>query len=185
MRVTIGGTAGRDEWAPHLTAQLFHQSMVRPAVLFLDRLKTPGESVHLLSGGCAWADHVAVELFNQGKAGKLNLYVTAPWLADRGMFDPSTVEGRSMNAGHRAFSLRTGRSSLAEVATAIQRGAAVVVCPRVYDRNIEMSKTDALFMVSWSAFEDRPDHGGTLITWNLVNPLSVREKSHVQLVPPG
>lgn len=62
-RIGIIGTAGRKDAANKLTPPMF-DSMVKVCQQLIDSLKWPASSIVLISGGSAWADHVAVRLHN-------------------------------------------------------------------------------------------------------------------------
>src|SRR5690348_12263292 len=75
----------------------------------------------LVSGGCSWADHVAVSLFLQGKTKNLTLHLPSEWMEDQ--FDPRTMEGAFLNELHRKFSLAVGFDSLKQLREAKEKGA--------------------------------------------------------------
>jgi hypothetical protein len=113
-RLAIIGTAGRDESRP-MTAALWRwmvadaKSRVRPDDI-------------AVSGGAAWADHLAVRLFLDGDVAGLTLHLPAPFRDGRFEGDPGTSGART-NELHARFSHATGIDSLAELALAIAKGA--------------------------------------------------------------
>lgn len=63
VRVAIIGTAGRNEDADKMSEQLFERMVAHAALTLRNKWHLPNERVVLVSGGSAWADHVAVRLF--------------------------------------------------------------------------------------------------------------------------
>ena len=99
MRVAVVGIAGRDrDMKKFLTRRLF-ESMVQTIARKLTR---PNETV-LISGGAAWADHVAVTLFLRGKVAGLELHLPCEWdsantqFIDTGAAHWASNPGRSAN----------------------------------------------------------------------------------------
>src|SRR5690606_1280513 len=70
--IAIIGTAGRGDDAAKLGPALF-AAMVRDAAERVAAFPDP----RLVSGGAAWADHVAVKLFLEGKVAGLTLHLPA------------------------------------------------------------------------------------------------------------
>lgn len=100
------------------------------AMLQAGRNAITSEHVTLLSGGSAWADHVAVVLFNERKVSDLHLYLPAKWettdkYLDTGMKGYKTNPGGFLNKKHEEFSTVIDRNSLAQIGLAKTNGAVV------------------------------------------------------------
>ena len=73
-RVGIIGTAGRKEAAAHLNYEVYFR-MLEDARRRVQEIQPDPQALELVSGGAAWADHLAVLLFLQGVARKLTLFL--------------------------------------------------------------------------------------------------------------
>lgn len=174
MRIAIVGSAGRGEDGSRMSKPVF-DAMVEKARDVISREGELGDVV-LVSGGAAWADHVAVDLYLQAhRKGEptltgLALFLPCPFdlardtFADTGVPDWRTNPGLSANKYHRDFSRAMGRDTLAELREAILCGARVETRNGFHDRNTEVAKADVLIAFTWSD-GDRPVRGGTLDTW--------------------
>lgn len=147
--------------------------MVEKAITIIKELK---EDVILVSGGAAWSDHVAVELFlNKSnvfvKGLELHLpcsFVNSKYL-DNGMFDWKSNPGKTSNYYHQKFSVALGdrERSFKELNQVILNDAKVVIHKGFHDRNSLVSKSNYLIAFTWGKKE--PEDGGTLDTWNKSN----------------
>ena len=77
----------------------------------------------LVSGGAAWADHVAVTLALDGTVDPAALTLHLPAAFEDGRFDADTRDGGTANHYHRLFYARSGIDGLAEIAEVLRRGA--------------------------------------------------------------
>jgi hypothetical protein len=154
--------------------------MYEVAERFIDFYHHHDRAIELVSGGAAWADHVAVRLFLDGKASSLTLHLPCPFVdgkyLDTGSNDWRTNPGQSANYYHQKFSQAMGCDTLADIQTAISKGANVVVGAGFHQRNSQIAKSDVLLAFTW-AVGDTPSDGGTLDTWNKCKA----PKLHVQL----
>lgn len=165
MRVAVVGTAGRaKDFESHLTQDLF-EDMVR---VVADKVMP---DTVLVSGGAAWADHVAVTLFLRGKVSGLELHMPCEWDAKRTQFvDTGALHwaanpGRTANAYHRSFSKAIGRSSLSEIASAQEKGAVLTTHDGFHARNTVIAREcDRAVCPTWAS-GDAPTGGGSLDTW--------------------
>jgi len=123
MNLTLGiiGTAGRGDDAAKLDAA--HWRMM---VCISQTVATVTGATRLVSGGAAFGDHCAVELFNRGFVPELTLHLPAPFPRQSIVFAP-TDAGRTTNRYHSVFTdvldnmdPRVVRNSLVEIANAIQ-----------------------------------------------------------------
>jgi len=181
--VAIIGTAGRGKAGKQLSAPLFDRMVQRAREL------VPGP-VRLVSGGAAWADHVAVVLFLSDRVAypQLTLLLPRPLVRnsvtgkyayqETGSYDFRSNPGRASNYYHRQFSAKVGRDTLDEIGRAIQEGAKVEVFPGFFARNdaIVMS-ADSIFAFTFGA-GDEPCDGGTRYTWD---KSLCEQKTHVPL----
>lgn len=160
MKIAIIGTAGRDKSKP-MTSDLW-EWMVRDALMRVPR------GSHLVSGGAAWADHLAVDLFLSGHAGELTLHFPTPF--DKRFIGPQAGAASAANYYHSIFSRITGRNSLAEIQRALDIGAISTSEPAassyggMFARNAKVAQSEK--MLAYTFGIARPTGGGTLDTWN-------------------
>lgn len=132
MEITLAivGTAGRKEDAKKLSRQHF-EAMMLVATGLLEQINESNYPItHLVSGGAAWADHVAVRLFLDKKAPGLKLFLPDFWengsFKDTGEHDPYKNPGGTSNHYHREFQKRTGINSLSDIQIAKAEGAIII-----------------------------------------------------------
>lgn len=162
-KIAIIGTAGRDmSKRPYMTQALW-EWMVKDAIS-----RVP-EDAHLVSGGAAWADHLAVHLFLTGHARALTLHLPAPF--DGKFVGPKDSAGTTANFYHLNFSMIRGVNSFIELARAIDNAAEVTyesakVGYRSFkDRNSKVAKADTMLAYTFSNMSV-PADGGTKDTWS-------------------
>ena len=172
----IIGTAGRDKSKP-MTLELW-QAMCAD---FKSRL-TGNE--HLVSGGAAWADHLAVHAFLEGWAPALTLYLPAP-MGARQFQGPHSSAASAANYYHEKFSRVIGADSLAQIRQAFDRGAIISEEPAapgygaMFARNKKVAQRINAVVAYTFGQGDEPADGGTLDTWRQI------ESSHKVHVPLG
>ena len=178
--VAVIGTAGRDRKNPHYTRDLWN-AMLKDAI---GRFKY-GEKYKLVSGGAAWADHVAVELFLANPdMFELELYLPAP-LNSKGIYEgerPSS--GSASNWYHEMFRDATGIDGRQRILHSIAKGARFEQEPKAADmgaffvRNAKVAAgSDACLAYTWGEGKE-PAGIGTKDTWN---KMSGKRRVHVPL----
>ena len=83
MKISIIGSAGREKptlWTPYLYDRCID-------ILIENMSPNPD----LISGGAAWADHLAVTLYRRGFARSLTLHIPAPW--EDGRYKDTGIKG--------------------------------------------------------------------------------------------
>ena len=146
--IAIIGTAGRGgAYDPHSDYSKLARKGARAYVEMLDTARTLLTAIapsgyRLISGGAAWADHLAVSLYLEHKEGAchgLTLHLPCPWAKtrfhDTGVYNFRTNPGGTSNALHAAFSRIIGRNSLAEIDQALNLGAQTAIGDGFFDRN--------------------------------------------------
>ena len=164
-RIAIIGTAGRDKSKP-MTKALW--------LWMVDHAKGAiPVGHHLVSGGAAWADHLAVQLFLDGHASKLTLHLPAPISTiGQGFISVGQDSGGAANYYHRRFSQVIGQDTFLQLLKAIQYGADVTVqlagngYQGMFARN-KLVARDAEALLAYTFGEgDAPADGGTKDTWD-------------------
>lgn len=135
MRLAIIGSAGRDEATPVSLA--LYDKMYERLSWYVDRWNITSA----VSGGAAFADHLAVRAYLEGLVQDLVLYLPANF--QNGAYVPNPRvqfnPGKTSNNFHERFAKNTGVQSLAEIAAAIDRGATVHVFEGFHNRNCEVA----------------------------------------------
>lgn len=135
------------------------------------------QEIHLISGGAAWSDHVAVWAYLNGHCDNLTLYLPSLFDIDKNRFYQERSYERSaanvMNYHHKNFSQTIGENSLEQIRLAMDKGAKCfqegyrVSLSGLFVRNdkIAQNSKDVMFAYSQDK-EDEPSSSGTLYTWN-------------------
>jgi len=170
MEITfaIVGTAGRKDDATKLSKQHF-EAMCIVASGLIDQCNESNYTItHLVSGGAAWADHVAVKLFSDKKVPHLRLFLPAEWdngsYKDLGITDPFKNPGGTANYYHKRFQNSTHIHSLSQIQSALSEGAELIpVAKGFYARNALVAKSDFLLAMTFGN-EHEVKEGGTADT---------------------
>lgn len=176
ITLAIVGTAGRDDDEKKLTKDSF-KAMCIVADGLIKQLKDSNYPItHLVSGGSAWADHVAVKLFLEKKAPNLRLFI--PCQFSNGSFEdegyknmsfPSQkgskfLPGNTLNYLHGKFSRVTSINSLTEINLAKYEGAEILSCRGgFHGRNAMVAKSDIVLAMTFGNGKILKD-GGTADT---------------------
>lgn len=172
--VAVIGTAGRDKDRTYdldLWCKMWDDACKR---------FSPGKYYHLVSGGAAWADHLAVELFLAQRVSQLTLHFPAPF--ERGRFCGKA--GEAANFYHKRFTEATGIDSLRQLREVIERTNCAHTQHEgredyagMFARNDLIAKeSEACLAYSWGT-GDKPADGGTKYTWDRIQG----RKVHVSL----
>lgn len=173
--IAIIGTAGRDK-TKRMDLVLW-QRMLNHALINIPR------GSHVVSGGAAWADHLAVVLFMRGHAKGLTLHLPAPFRG--GCFKgPSKSSASAANWYHQKFSEAVGIDSLADIDMALRVLRCEHTCEPsqigfggMFARNAKVA-ADADIVYAYTFGEgDEPADGGTKHTWDLCKG----KRTHVSL----
>lgn len=184
---TLGviGTAGRDKSKP-MTAKLFDSMCFH----LWEEIEAYGKPINLVSGGAAWADHVAVAVWlklvelGHPNVGKLTLHLPAPWDWERTCYQSSKC-GDVSNHYFNRMEQTTGVDHRAELQMALGLGGChfdnappTANMAAFFQRNkLVAQESDFLLAYTWGC-GDAPDDGGTADTWHKCRG----ERVHVPLV---
>lgn len=175
ISLAIIGTAGRKEDGKKLSKKHF-AAMCVIAEALMDQLSESNYTItHAVSGGAAWADHVAVRLFLDKKVPNLRLFLPDYWedgtFHDTGERDPFRNPGGTANYYHKLFLNSTGIHSLSEIQIAKMQGAELIDRNKrnkpfgFYARNALVSNSDFLLACTFGNKHEVSD-GGTADTVN-------------------
>jgi hypothetical protein len=163
--LAIIGTAGRKDDKSKLTKRSFTQMCNRALRLTQWFEQKSPQVTGLVSGGAAFADHVAVTLFLNGTVPKLTLYLPASWRKGQYHDTGEYLEnpGGVANHYHRQFSEVIGIDTLAQIQSAQDAGAELIEINGFSARNTFVSTADALLAMTFgNEHEVKP--GGTADT---------------------
>lgn len=171
INIGIIGTAGRDENIKFLTTELWLK-MVETATNYIEENITDDWSkINLVSGGAAWSDHVAVQVFLKNNGSKLTLHFPCKFNNKKLRFDDNGKDdwfknpGKSANRYHVYFRTKTGMNPFNDIKKAINIGAKIVDKYKGFHaRNIEVGKVD--YLIAFTFCDKFPTTGGTKFTWN-------------------
>lgn len=170
--IAIIGTAGRSQ-VPTLQEW---NNMLRDA----ESKVKPNDT--LISGGAAFADHVAVKLFLEGKVKGLKLRLPAKIENNRFVGKYGTAGGTA-NYYHDKFSKVIGTDTITEIQQAIDKGAEVTYETELSNKAMfirnEKVANESDSMIAYTYGEDNePADGGTKDTWNKAK---YTDKVHVSI----
>lgn len=171
MEITfsIVGSAGRRDDASKLSRKHFDAACIVADGL-IDQINDSNYPLtHLVSGGAAWMDHVAVKLFLDKKVKNLRLYLpcyfnTGAFFNDRTGVTKKFDIATTLHKYHRQFQIVTGINSLSQIQTAQNEGAELIPCKGgFYGRNAMVAKSDFILACTFGKGAMLKD-GGTADT---------------------
>lgn len=189
-KVSIIGCAGRGSQYTALSTQKFN-TMCNKTLEILQmnfNLELGSEgNIHLISGGAAWSDHVAVKLFLDKKVAALTLELPCKWDSKKHMYvdnksdDWKKNPGRSANKYHKTFSVIRNINSLIDIKHAFENGAKCNVWEGFHDRNKRVANTDYMIAFTLSNSDSPMNGSGTHHTWKLCN-VTAEHKVHIPIL---
>ncbi|MBL0929465.1 MAG: hypothetical protein IBJ15_05005 [Alphaproteobacteria bacterium] len=164
LRVAIVGSAGRTDDGPRIAADpAIWERMLAKARTLIYRIRERSDrssaDIQLVSGGAAFADHVAVRLFLDGDAGKLKLHLPGPFDAQAGGFaGKPSGDVATLIRYHADFKRRCGVDVAADLLQAWRRGATIETHAGFAARNAAVAReADAMI-----AFTFAPARGAAI-----------------------
>ena len=184
LAIAVIGSAGRGDDSRKFFPGLFEEMVKRVSrtIRQVSRTIKPHHTkkkIRLVSGGAAWADHVAVALFLDGVVDELRLYFPTDFCKPKTMFSTGSLEGPYVNRLHRAFAQVSGVDSLGDIGRAIKMpGCRYFVHDGFFARNTKIAQSaDCVIALTWSR-DNKPPPGGTRDTWEKSQS---RHKIHIAL----
>ena len=152
MRIGIIGTAGRREDQVRMSENLYSLMIAD----FKKRLKNINQPITLISGGAAWADHLAVTMFIKNIVTELELYFPCKWNKFKNEFLSLEFRdsGSVANYYHGLFSKKLFNSkyeTLTQIAQAIVLGAKIYENTNGFHaRNLQVAvRSEILIAYTW------------------------------------
>lgn len=186
MNIAIIGTAGRDEDGKRLQGEHFGAMWLAVNRLIKTEL-AKGEPYGLVSGGAAWADHIAVYDFILGNADSLDLELPCQITSegkfvDTGIRDFRTNPGGTSNYYHELFSKKIGFSSFNQLRIAIEAPECVITAGGgFFDRNSKVAeKADHTIALTFGKGAELKD-GGTMDTMKKFQKKGTGKSFHIDL----
>ncbi len=172
-RIAIIGTAGRDKNLP-MDIRLW-------LWMLEDAKQRVARGSHLVSGGAAWADHLAVALRLCGHVEHLTLHLPAPFGVR--FNGPEKSSAFAANFYHYQFSKVIGESSLSQImAVRDMEGVTITEEPAApgfggfFSRNKKVAECEWMLAYTFGTC-GVPADGGTRDTWNKCRG----HRSHIEL----
>jgi len=182
--VAIIGTIGRDTL---LTKTQYDDITANATYLIEDcfglKLGRNG-NIHLVSGGAAWVDHVAVRLYLEKKVASLTLHLPCEWDTDLCKFREyggGGGRGVSVNIHHKIMSAACGIDSLAEIGEVMKhKNVNVYIWDGFHQRNDKVATAD--YMIAYTKGETYPPRGSNAkYTWDRFKHKESR-RIHIRLI---
>lgn len=165
MTLGIIGTAGRGPDGEAFKNNPAYWRMMKVIAQIVVAVLQPDR---LVSGGAAFSDHLAVQLFLEEDVPNLTLHLPAEW-SGHGFKETSSKfdTGRTSNWYHSLFSRDVGIDSLGEIQRAIEKGASIRTGAGGFkERNSDIAKeADVLLAFTFGNGAELKD-GGTKNTWD-------------------
>lgn len=167
IRLAIIGTSGRK---PQDLKQLTKEHMEWMAETVKNYIKetiqTSYDKVILVSGGSAWADHIAVQLYLTKEFAGLELYLPSRYDAKNQRYI-NTHEGRKLNLLHKQCQEKTGMPVFQQLASAVTSKNCKITIQRGFlPRNTLVARNNNYLIAFTFSSTNTPSEGGTLDTWN-------------------
>ncbi|XWV26538.1 hypothetical protein QJ857_gp0529 [Tupanvirus soda lake] len=165
LRLGIIGTAGRKpQDYDVLSAEHMEWMADNIKSYIIHVLQTTTDNIILVSGGSAWADHVAVQLYLQENFGGLELYLPTIFDTKNKKF-ANTHEGRTLNFLHSKCAEKTKCDVFHELYKVVSNPNVKVVVKRgFFPRNTLISQ-NCDHLIAFTFGEYAPTDGGTYDTW--------------------
>lgn len=167
IRLAIIGTSGRSPNDLKMLTKAHMEWMVNNVKFYIrEVLKISPEQIILVSGGSAWADHIAVQLYLGKEFAGIELYLPSRFDAKHQRYI-NTHEGRKLNALHKQCQEKTDYPVFQELASTVSSKKCKVTIQRGFlPRNTLVARNcDYLIAFTFSK-TDTPENGGTLDTWS-------------------
>lgn len=191
--VAIIGSAGRKHDRVKVSRKIFTSAYD----LLTKRLEDWQPDLTLVSGGAAFIDHLAVQLYLNGECNHLILHLPAPFSNSKFQGKNWNSPGQVANHYHSLFSRKTNIPSLLELQRAIDQGAETYVYNGFKSRNLEVGRVDCIQALTFGRFHSRCypgtsgwtdsvaaglKPGGTSHTWNN-SSATLKEHTNLHQLP--
>lgn len=171
-RLAIIGTSGRHNSELQVLTTKHMEFMMEKTYEYIETvMNTTPENIILVSGGSAWADHIAIQLYLTKKFAGLELYLPSEFDPKKKRFK-NTHEGRRLNFLHEQCQDKTGMPILNEITRVVSSAKAssnsrvkIIIKRGFIQRNTLISKNNDHLVAFTFSSSDEPNGGGTADTW--------------------
>ncbi|XWV25276.1 hypothetical protein QJ856_gp0494 [Tupanvirus deep ocean] len=165
LRIGIIGTAGRKPQDYNILSVDHMKWMADNVKSYINHvLETTTDNIILVSGGSAWADHVAVQLYLEGNFGGLELYLPTTFNTKTKKFE-NTHEGRTLNFLHGQCADKTKCDIFGELSQVVSSPNVKVVVKRGFFARNTLISQNCDHLIAFTFGENAPIDGGTFDTW--------------------
>lgn len=188
IKIAIIGTAGRKNDAKIIKKKHFNFMVEKSKELVNDYFNLDSSKIHLISGGAAWSDHVAVQLFIDNFANKLTIFSPCDWDTTNRNFNNGNKFGKTANYYHSIFSKKIGHNSLEQIDDLVKAKLDNFIFDSssigFMNRNTKISKCDYLIAFTFQPNKElyQPKSGGTKNTWDKAKKILKKDNMvHINL----
>lgn len=165
IRLAIIGTAGRKP-NQYQILSLDHMKWIADTVkCYIEFvLEKSTNEIILVSGGSAWVDHVAIQLYLEEKFAGLELYLPANFDTKNKKYE-STHEGLILNKLHNDCALKTNVDVFKELCEVVaDPDVKIIIKKGFFQRNTLISQNND-HLIAFTFVTGAPISGGTYDTW--------------------
>jgi hypothetical protein len=179
--VAIIGSAGRKDDSKKMNKENYQKMIAEAERIITEDWNIQWDNLEIISGGAAFSDHVAVDIFLKYSEKGLNLTLEMPceWgktrYIDNKPKDWKKNPGNISNYYHSVFGKATGKKPLDEIQQAIEKGAKITISKGFFDRNCSIAHSE--YVIAFTFSESEPSSGGTGFTWSKFKDSTI--KKHV------
>ena len=177
IRLAVIGTSGRvpqDAQRLDINHMKWMADMVKTYIT--EVLKVDNDKVILVSGGSAWADHVAVRLYLEGGFGGLELYLPARFNVKNKKYINSFY-GRTLNELHTKCQEKTGIDVFTDLARVNSKKSVKITLGTSFTARNTLIARNCDHLIAFTFKEGDPTKDGSANTWNKMKG----EKIHFDL----
>ena len=172
IRLAIIGTAGRKPNQRQILSWDHMQWMADTVKCYIEFvLEKPTNEIILVSGGSAWADHVAVRLYLEGNFGGLELYLPANFSKIHKKYEP-TREGKILNWLHYTCEIRSGINGLEELCQVMSDPKVEIIIRKGFSQRNTLVSQNNDHLIAFTFAKSEPIEGGTYDTWKKTNHIN-------------
>jgi hypothetical protein len=165
IRIAIVGSAGKTADELKKLSKTKLEAVAKKVNSYIKSLGLTPRNTILVSGGSAWIDHVAIQLYLTNKFSGLELYLPCSFDLSEKIFE-DTPEGKSLNKYHQACADKIGVDVFEELYKVIcDDYVTCEVHPGFFNRNSKIVE-NADHLLAFTFGEDAPSSGGTFNTWS-------------------
>ena len=166
IKLAIIGTSGRYHLDEKKLSNEHMEWMVDNVLCYIESVLCDiPENVILVSGGSAWADHAAVQLYLRGTFAGLELYLPTNFDLENNCY-VNTRQGKLLNLLHTKCKNKIGIDVFSELACVIQdSNCKIFIKNGFFSRNSLIAK-ESDHLIAFTFYDkDAPIGGGTYDTW--------------------